>query len=381
MAMGTGMAGQVGWALEATPGLAVTPTTFVPFVGEKLVNSTPTILSAGIIAGRRLPTSAQHAQGNTTLKGSIDMELQNRGQEDLFTLLIGTPVKTGAGPFTRTYSPIDVSALSATMQVGRPEVGGTVDPFTWAGCKIPGAEIAFKAGEFVTFSADVVGMTEFGYRQVTDGVLNSTTLITSATANFVQADVGKPISATGIPLGATIAAVASATSATLSAAATATASGVTVTLGKALAAATFTAGQYPFTFAHHAASIASAGVNIKGGKLKFSTPVDDGRRFTGTRNIANPVENDVRDLSIELDCEWDTMNHYNRFLAHTEHAFSTSFTAGADSLTVTANVYYENSPKPTVNDRGILEQKLSLAASASGVDSTGYQVVLINSTP
>lgn len=64
----------------------------------------------------------------------------------------------------------------------------------------------------------------------TDAVTNSSTTLTSATAAFVPADVGKGTSGAGIPAGTTIAAVGSSTSVTLSAAATATASGVTITI-------------------------------------------------------------------------------------------------------------------------------------------------------
>ncbi len=70
-----------------------------------------------------------------------------------------------------------------------------------------------------------------GPRQVTDGVTNSTTLVTSATAAFNSGDVGRPVSGAGIPTGTVIATVASATNATMSQPATASASGVTVTLG------------------------------------------------------------------------------------------------------------------------------------------------------
>jgi hypothetical protein len=68
-------------------------------------------------------------------------------------------------------------------------------------------------------------------RSVVDGVLNSTTTVTSATAAFVAADVGKSISAVGIPTGAVIATRVSATNITLSVAATASASGVSLTIG------------------------------------------------------------------------------------------------------------------------------------------------------
>lgn len=68
-------------------------------------------------------------------------------------------------------------------------------------------------------------------RVVADGVLNSTTTITSATAAFVAGDVGKSVVGTNIPTGAYIASVTNGTTAVMSAAATATASGVSLTFG------------------------------------------------------------------------------------------------------------------------------------------------------
>lgn len=65
-----------------------------------------------------------------------------------------------------------------------------------------------------------------------DGVTNSTTTLTSATAAFTSADVGRTVAGTGIPALTTIASVTNATTVIMSAAATATASGVTITLGR-----------------------------------------------------------------------------------------------------------------------------------------------------
>lgn len=66
-----------------------------------------------------------------------------------------------------------------------------------------------------------------------DGVTHSTNVFDSATAAYTQADVGRPISATGIPAGTTIADIISATSVHLSQAASASATGLTVTYGLA----------------------------------------------------------------------------------------------------------------------------------------------------
>lgn len=71
----------------------------------------------------------------------------------------------------------------------------------------------------------------YGLRTVADGVLNSSTTVTSATAVFTSDDVGAAIAGTGIPGGATIVTRNSATEVIISAAATATATGVSLSIG------------------------------------------------------------------------------------------------------------------------------------------------------
>jgi hypothetical protein len=85
-------------------------------------------------------------------------------------------------------------------------------------------------------SLDITGPTET--RSVTNGVLNSTTTVTSSTMAFTSDDVGAFLVGTGIPAGATIVTVNSSTSVTLSTAATTTASGVTLTLTRSVITAT-----------------------------------------------------------------------------------------------------------------------------------------------
>lgn len=102
------------------------------------------------------------------------------------------------------------------------------------------------AGAFVplgaSFYAPSQWATTYGWllanwRQVTDGVLNGTTTVTSATAIFSAADdTGKAISGAGIPAGTTIASVTNTTTIILSQAATSSASGVTLSIGGPVAA-------------------------------------------------------------------------------------------------------------------------------------------------
>lgn len=67
-------------------------------------------------------------------------------------------------------------------------------------------------------------------RTVTDGVTNSDTSLTSATAVFTTRDIGASVTGAGIPAGTTIVTVTNGTTVVLSAATTATATGVTITL-------------------------------------------------------------------------------------------------------------------------------------------------------
>jgi len=95
-----------------------------------------------------------------------------------------------------------------------------------------------SAGRVYTVNMNLI-VPGFGYpgtgpdqnRSVADGVLNSTTTVTSATAAFTALDVGQGIAGAGIPAGAYIVTVTNGTTVVISAAATATGSGVTLTIG------------------------------------------------------------------------------------------------------------------------------------------------------
>jgi peptidoglycan/xylan/chitin deacetylase (PgdA/CDA1 family) len=91
---------------------------------------------------------------------------------------------------------------------------------------------------------------EVGQRRVfSDGVTYATTLprkLTSATAQFDLADVGRTVTGAGIPGGTTIAAYVSGVEVTLSADTTADASGVTITVGRPNTSSLTVAGQAQF---------------------------------------------------------------------------------------------------------------------------------------
>lgn len=91
----------------------------------------------------------------------------------------------------------------------------------------------------------VVGRTTEPRTVASVGTTSASTALTGPAGSFSKSDVGRPISGTGIPAGATIASVSSGTSAALSANATATGT-ITATIGSATTLGTAQAG-YGFT--------------------------------------------------------------------------------------------------------------------------------------
>jgi hypothetical protein len=375
----TGIDAQIGYATESTVGTPATVTAFLPLVSESLMQERARLESAGIIAGRRVLASQQWNGGDITVSGSVQHELYNRGLGKLFTAMFGSVATTGAGPYTHTFTPGDLTGDALTIQVGRPATDGTTYPFTYAGMKVASWEIACSAGEIATLGMDVVGTREIDYRLVTDGVTTSgSAAITSASAAFNASDIGNPISGTGIPAATTILSVQSATAATLSANATASGTSISFTLGIALAAASYPSGIKPLKFNHAAVSIGGASVNAKSLTISGNNGLDDARRFLGNQRISEPLEANLREYSGTIEVEFTDLTQYRRFVTGSEAALVASFTSGTDSVTITTNIRVDGST-PMVAGREILVQSLPFKCVASSTDASAITVALVNS--
>jgi hypothetical protein len=133
------------------------------------------------------------------------------------------PVKTLSPEDVIKYVPVEV------LQGAFPKVYGDIPTYHNTSVEIGGPIFADTFG-WPLFG--ILGdLTTSASRSVSDGVLNSTTTVTSATAAFTSADVGKTIGAVGVPSGAVIQSVTNATTIVLSQAATTSGSGVTLVIG------------------------------------------------------------------------------------------------------------------------------------------------------
>ena len=134
MALKSGLAAQVGLKTESTWGTAVTVDRFTPLISESMTEKIERLESSGIAPGARVLRSGQWATGNVEVAGDLGFELYQQGMGLWFRHMFGAVSTSGAGPYTHTFTPGDMSDDHFTLQIGKPDVGGTVQPFTYAGC-------------------------------------------------------------------------------------------------------------------------------------------------------------------------------------------------------------------------------------------------------
>lgn len=157
MALKSGMAAQLGVKAETTWGTFVAPTRFYPLISESLSEEIARLESEGIIAGQRVLRSEQWAAGNVDVAGDIQTELYQQGMGALLKACFGAVATTGSGPYTHTFTPGDLTDDHLSVQIGKPDVAGTVQPFSFYGMKVPEWELSMEAGGLVTLTTSLAG--------------------------------------------------------------------------------------------------------------------------------------------------------------------------------------------------------------------------------
>jgi hypothetical protein len=151
MAIGSGISAQVGWAAESTYGTVAAPTRFLPGDTFNVDKKFTTVDIDGIAAGRALSLDrvTTNESGTAVYTGAV----LRSGFGLLLQHLMGgnaTPVQQGGSTaYLQTHSLTDNRGKMLTMQVGLPDVGGTVRPYTALGCKITDAEFSCGVGELL----------------------------------------------------------------------------------------------------------------------------------------------------------------------------------------------------------------------------------------
>ena len=163
--MTSGLFAQLGLATETVYGTYVAPTRFLPFDSEDLKlsierdemtgslgESTTTLRSDRWIAGKR------------NVSGTVALKVMTRGFGLLFQHMLGNVAITtpGGAVLAREHAHTlgNLFARMLTIQVGRPDMGGVVRPFSYLGCKVESWELSNAVSGFLELSLTLDGRDE-----------------------------------------------------------------------------------------------------------------------------------------------------------------------------------------------------------------------------
>jgi hypothetical protein len=145
----SGIYGQFGMVQESTVGTAATVTRFLEFVPpEGLQLEYERVESEALRSANRVLRADRWAAGRKTVAGEVEFEVADKGFSMLLSACLGTIATIGTptgGTNTRDHVTVLASTgygRSWTLQVGRPDTAGTVQPFTYNGCKVVEWEIS-----------------------------------------------------------------------------------------------------------------------------------------------------------------------------------------------------------------------------------------------
>lgn len=169
MAVGSGLSAQLGiGAPETTVGTAVTPTRFYEFNSETLDLALTRVDGMGLHAGGLNKRATRSVQTTRTVSGGFAMNAPTRGLGLLLQQCLGsfgqtlaTPTQiASSGAYKQVHQPGLTTGKTFTIQKGVPQLDGTVQPYTYPGCKIIEWTLACDVGAIATLSVVVDGMDE-----------------------------------------------------------------------------------------------------------------------------------------------------------------------------------------------------------------------------
>ncbi|MCP2168133.1 phage tail tube protein [Goodfellowiella coeruleoviolacea] len=165
MAIPSGLSAQLGVGEETTYGTAVTPSRFYEFRQESVSLSIERLASTALRAGARVLRSDRWAPGQRSVSGDITMEVGTEGyglwlKHALGSVTSTQPDATNAPTVWRhVFTPGDLPP-GLTVQIGRPDTGGVVRPFTYSGCRVSSWTLECSVGEFLTLQVSLLGRDE-----------------------------------------------------------------------------------------------------------------------------------------------------------------------------------------------------------------------------
>lgn len=161
MAIRSGLATQFGFAQETTWGTYKAPDHFLEYTTESIKNNIARIESKGLRSNNRTLRTDRWAAGRVDVTGDLTFDVMDQGFLLLMKNCLGTATQTADGAGSKwAMTPGDPYGLGLTLQIGRPDVSGTVQPFTYTGCKVTQWELSNSVDNFLQLKASFNGQQE-----------------------------------------------------------------------------------------------------------------------------------------------------------------------------------------------------------------------------
>lgn len=150
MAIGSGLGGSLGMAMETTYGTYTAPTRWHPLDAFPFKKTPNYAQAGGLAAGKMLKRKTRRVLTHHAAEGQFTSEVYHKGMGRLVNLLMGgtvSPVQQGVtAAYLQTHTLQDNAGKFCTWQAGVPDTGGTVRPHTFLGSKVKSMEFSCDVG-------------------------------------------------------------------------------------------------------------------------------------------------------------------------------------------------------------------------------------------
>lgn len=297
MSLRSGLAAQ--WTspvAETTYGVSPTLTAakFTAMKSDSLELKKTTVQGIGLFQGKLYPQAVRRVITGWDVSGSLPMDVPARGLQQWLLPMFGSYGQTlsaltqdaATTAYKAVHAPGPLEGNSFAIQKGVPSAdNGTIEPFTYVGCKISEWELSIQKGEVAQLALTVVGRNELA------GSGNSDPL--NATPPTLQAY-------------------------------TAPASGAVFTF---LEGTLFTGGTVSTTSGLTTVASPVVAGSIRSANIKHTVPMDMDRFFLGGGGFrSEPLQNALRSVTGQFVIDWlSSEQRYNAFITDTPTPLQLTF--------------------------------------------------------
>lgn len=338
---GSGLSAQFGIATEATPLTPNAVTRFIEFDSETLALKRHIAQGVGLRSGKLFSRGARRILVAREAAGDVLFDVPSNGLGVFLQHMIGsfTTVATQIGTtaaWQQIHNTGSLQGKTFTAQKGAPSTDGTVNPFTYPGCKIADWDLVAAMHKQVTLKLTIDAVDELPAGAGASALQTAVYGAGTGLFSFKDAQV-------------------------LSGGTVSTVAGVLTATGTAVASC--------------------RNINLKG-----VNPFKNDRFFAGSQTKAESLENNVRAYTGALDLEFASMSTYNQYRVDGATVLQVNFTGPLITGTPTHEqlsffypyVAFDDSVSPTIAGPDIIIKSVPFTALDDGTNGA-LQVVYVSS--